>query len=149
MRSIESSNGVHRRIASKADDSDSIAKLMSIRDENNAFLSSTPSRLESTSNTTCGFHGEVRPMEARNEAESWKELLSHECLVTGVAFYPRKKLVESLARAKFIRHPSNPYDKNAIAVFVNAEQLGYVERGVAKYLSPVMDCFLPHIKIIG
>ena len=88
-------------------------------------------------------------MEAQKNTESWKEILSIECFVTGIAFYSRTKKIESLARLEFVREPNNLYDNKAISVFVNGEQLGYVERDVAKYLGPVMDCFLPHIRIIG
>ena len=33
---------------------------------------------------------------------------------------------------------------NAIAVYLVDKQLGYIERSVARYLAPVMDCFQPH-----
>ena len=81
--------------------------------------------------------------------EDLKEIVSIECLVTGVAFYEGKNKLESLRRATFIREPANPHDEFAIAVMVGDEQLGYVEKNVARYLAPIMDCFQSHIKIIG
>jgi hypothetical protein len=42
------------------------------------------------------------------------------------------------APAALVREPDNPYDKNAIAVHVDGQLVGYVPRDVAAELAPVM-----------
>ena len=81
--------------------------------------------------------------------DDWKELLSVECLVTGIAFYSGSKQLQSLSRVSLVREETNKFDCNAIAVYLGDEQLGYIERNVAKFLAPVFDCFQPHIRMIG
>ena len=81
--------------------------------------------------------------------DDWKELLSVECLVTGIAFYSESKQLTSLSRVALVREDTNEFDCNAIAVYLVDKQLGYIERSVARYLAPVMDCFQPHIRVIG
>ena len=72
--------------------------------------------------------------------EDLKEIISIECLVTGVSFCEKKKL-ESLRRAMFIREPANPHNEFAIAVMVGDKQLGHIEKNFARYLAPIMVCF--------
>lgn len=81
--------------------------------------------------------------------EHWKELLSFECFVTGIAFYEARKKLYSLARVTFCRDPENANDPNAIAVFLDGEQLGFVERCVALHLAPVIDTYKTRLKIVG
>ena len=68
--------------------------------------------------------------------DSWKELLSLACNVTGIMFYEGRHSLKSL---QLVRERDNKYDKNAIIVMASGKQLGYVQRSTAYYLAPVMD----------
>lgn len=37
------------------------------------------------------------------------------------------------------REPTNKYDRNAIAVYCSAQQLGFVQAAAAKKMAPIMD----------
>ena len=76
------------------------------------------------------------------EIDTWKEILSFECRVSGIAFYHGREKMESLSRLKFRREADNAFDSNA---YVANEQLGYVERSVAAVLAQVVDCFEDNI----
>ena len=71
--------------------------------------------------------------------DSWKELLSLECNVTGIMFYEGRHSLKSLMKLQLVRERDNKYDKNAIIVMAAGKQLGYVQRSTAYYLAPVMD----------
>ena len=83
------------------------------------------------------------------ETDTWKEILSFECRVSGIAFYHGREKMESLSRLKFRREADNAFDSNAIAVYVANEQLGYVESSVAAVLAQVVDCFEDNILMMG
>lgn len=54
----------------------------------------------------------------------------------------RQKIIAGLKvgdRATLVREPNNPYDRNAIAVYVSAGQIGYVPREDAEVHAPDMD----------
>lgn len=55
----------------------------------------------------------------------------------------RRDLIENLELGdplEFIREPSNPYDRNAIAVHdPHRQQLGYLKREVAEWFAPMLD----------
>ncbi|MDR6808880.1 hypothetical protein J2Y45_006094 [Dyadobacter sp. BE34] len=40
---------------------------------------------------------------------------------------------------RLVREKFNPYDANAIVLYINQVKIGYVERGVAKLIAPQMD----------
>ena len=69
--------------------------------------------------------------------------------MSGIAFYSGKKELRSLNRVSLVREYENKFDNNATAVYLGEKQLGYIEKNVAKFLAPVMDCFQPHILILG
>ena len=52
--------------------------------------------------------------------DEWKELLSVECLVTGIAFYSGSKQLQSLSRVSLVREE---FDCNAIAVYLGMNSL--------------------------
>lgn len=55
-------------------------------------------------------------------------------------FIQRMKIGAGLALK---REPANQYDKNAIAVMWGSRPLGYLPRGVAAELAPLMDKGMP------
>lgn len=68
--------------------------------------------------------------------------------VVGVTFEGRQGTIaninEMMDRLVAIREPDNPYDKNAIGVFVKKmngtkKSVGYINRGLAAQLSPKID----------
>ena len=81
--------------------------------------------------------------------DHWKEILSFECNVTGIAFYCGKRKLESLSRVSLVRDSDNPHDHNAVMVLVGGEQLGFIDRVVSRHLAPVMDRFKDTAKFIG
>ena len=85
-------------------------------------------------------------MAGNSGRDSWKELLSFECNVTGINGYKR---LHSLMSVKLVREKYNAYDANAIMVIAGGRQLGYVERCVAAYLAPVMGRFDGALMFIG
>lgn len=52
------------------------------------------------------------------------------------SWLPRLKAGQQLRLA---REPTNKYDPNAISIHVFAQRLGYVPRGLAVELAPIMD----------
>ena len=88
-------------------------------------------------------------MAVNSGRDSWKELLSFECNVTGIKFYNGYKRLHSLMSVKLVRKKYNAYDANAIMVIAGGRQLGYVERCVAVYLAPVMDRYDGALMFIG
>ena len=46
------------------------------------------------------------------------------------------KQLQSLSRVSLVREETNKFDCNA---YLGDEQLGYIERNVAKFLAPVLD----------
>ena len=64
--------------------------------------------------------------------DEWKELLSVECLATGIAFYSGSKQLQSFSRVSLVR------EEQCNCSILGDEQLGYIERNVAKFLAPVL-----------
>lgn len=61
---------------------------------------------------------------------------------TGVTFDNRQFLIAQLQKGQSIqlqREPDNEHDANAIALLADGCQIGYLKRGIAKYLAPNMD----------
>ena len=48
------------------------------------------------------------------DKDSWKELLSFECNVTGIKFYKAYKRLHPVMSVKLVREKHNAYDDNAI-----------------------------------
>ena len=84
-----------------------------------------------------------------NCRDSWKELLSYECNITGIMFYGSYKSLHSLMRVQLVREKSNLYDRNAIMVVAAGQQLGYIQRSKACHLAPVMDKYDGALVFIG
>lgn len=62
--------------------------------------------------------------------------------VVGVTFENRQSLVEQLIAGQLVelrRERNNPHDENAISVFANDAQIGYLKRNIARHLAPNFD----------
>lgn len=62
--------------------------------------------------------------------------------LAGVSFEGRQDTIAGLRTGAALileREPDNPHDPNAIAVRYGSLQLGYVKRGIAKHLAPLID----------
>jgi hypothetical protein len=63
--------------------------------------------------------------------------------IVGSSFYPGAgNWIAKLAggqQLRVVREPENPYDPNAIAVFIFQQQLGHFPRGFAAEVAPLMD----------
>jgi len=62
--------------------------------------------------------------------------------LAGVSFEGRQDTIAGLSVGSELvleRQPENPYDANAIAVRFGALQLGFISRGIAKHLAPLID----------
>lgn len=62
----------------------------------------------------------------------------------GAAFRPQeaKDIVKALAIGEALearRDPENEFDPNAIALYSQDQHLGFIERGLAEELAPLMD----------
>lgn len=62
----------------------------------------------------------------------------------GANFRPEeaKNIVKALGVDEVVearRDPENPYDPNAIAIFSQEQHIGFIERGLAEELAPIMD----------
>ncbi|NLY16645.1 MAG: hypothetical protein GXZ05_09765 [Gammaproteobacteria bacterium] len=76
-----------------------------------------------------------------------KALDSFVCAVAGTSFDTGGKSRSSFIHARvrpgdtvdFVREPDNPYDRNAIAVYVHGFQIGYLRRSVAERHSELAD----------
>lgn len=67
--------------------------------------------------------------------------------VVGVTFEDRQQLVEQLAAGQGLelrREQENPYDENAVAVFADNGQVGYLKRSIARHLAPNFDKGVPY-----
>ena len=73
--------------------------------------------------------------------EHHKEILSFECNVTGIRFYSGRRKLHSLAKINLVRDKNNDKDTNAVSVFIGEEQLGFIERNVARHLAVLMDTY--------
>jgi len=75
---------------------------------------------------------------------------SIETRVVGVSFDNRQSVVALLSegeRVSLIREPDNPFDPNAIKVIRwDRQQIGYLDRELAKILAPRMDYYGRPIK---
>lgn len=64
-------------------------------------------------------------------------------MVAGVCYEGRARLVERHVQeglpAQFVREPGNPHDRNAVAVHVRGQMIGYVPRADAAILAPLLD----------
>ncbi len=72
------------------------------------------------------------------------------CKVAGVTFEGRQEIIDTMVGnevAMLIPEPTNPYDPNAIAVWVafppesmqDKAQIGYLPKEVAKQVAPMID----------
>lgn len=62
--------------------------------------------------------------------------------IAGVSFEGRQDVLAGLregAGLELRREPKNEYDPNAVAVFYGTLQLGYIKRGIAAHIAPVID----------
>ncbi len=62
--------------------------------------------------------------------------------LAGVSFEGRQDVIAGLrvgAAVQLQRQPENRFDENAIAVFFGALQLGFINKGIAKHLAPLID----------
>ena len=62
--------------------------------------------------------------------------------IAGVTFNGRQAVVQKLRtgeRLSLIRERANPHDRNAIAVYSRAQQVGYIKRELAAKLAPKID----------
>ncbi|MEO9170717.1 MAG: helicase-related protein [Candidatus Aquilonibacter sp.] len=62
--------------------------------------------------------------------------------LAGVSFEGRQDVIAGLRvglELQLVRQPENPYDPNAIAAMYGALQLGFLNKGVAKHLAPLID----------
>ncbi len=62
--------------------------------------------------------------------------------IAGVSFERRQSTIAGLAlgsELQLLREPENAHDPNAIAVAYGNLQLGYINRGIAKHLAPLID----------
>ncbi|MFW6026674.1 MAG: HIRAN domain-containing protein, partial [Candidatus Woesearchaeota archaeon] len=62
--------------------------------------------------------------------------------VVGVTYENRQEYINLLSKNQIlnlVRQPDNKYDKNAIAVFDNDTQIGFIKKELAKKLAPLID----------
>ncbi len=62
--------------------------------------------------------------------------------LAGVSFEKRQDVIAGLRvglELDLIRQPDNPVDQNAIAVNYGALQIGFINKGIAKHLAPLID----------
>ena len=68
--------------------------------------------------------------------------------VAGVMFEGRQRLIERLywreqdghkLPVDLLREPTNPYDENAVRVFVDSMMVGYIPAAFAKEMAPMID----------
>ncbi|MDE2481676.1 MAG: DEAD/DEAH box helicase [bacterium] len=62
--------------------------------------------------------------------------------IAGVSFERRQSTIEALqlgTELGLVREPENPHDPNAIAVRYGDLPLGYLNRGIAKHIAPLVD----------
>ncbi|GEM_PF-3235426 len=67
----------------------------------------------------------------------------------------RQEIISHLTKASkitLVREPKNPYDKNAIAVYANGKQIGYLSSAYAEGFAPMIDTgrrFETYVDTIG
>ncbi len=62
--------------------------------------------------------------------------------LAGVSFEGRQDVIAGLrvgVDVQLQRQPENEFDPNAVAVFFGALQLGFINKGIAKHIAPVID----------
>lgn len=68
--------------------------------------------------------------------------------VAGVTYDGRQRILVNLLKrqeeygplpVELVREPSNPYDPNAVMVFLDSVQVGYIPAGIASDMAPLMD----------
>lgn len=62
--------------------------------------------------------------------------------LAGVSFEGRQDVIAGLrdgAELRMVRQADNPYDRNAIAVHYGQLQLGFINKGIASHIAPLMD----------
>lgn len=62
--------------------------------------------------------------------------------LAGVSFEGRQDVIAGLrdgAELRVTRQPDNPYDANAVAVHYGQLQLGFINKGIAAHIAPLMD----------
>lgn len=62
--------------------------------------------------------------------------------VVGVTFDGRQEIIKQLTQKDIVtlrREPTNKYDTNAIAVFTEKGQVGYLAKDYSSILAPMMD----------
>ncbi|MBV8723676.1 MAG: DEAD/DEAH box helicase [Candidatus Eremiobacteraeota bacterium] len=62
--------------------------------------------------------------------------------LAGVSFEGRQDVIAGLpggAPLELRRQPENEYDANAIAVYYGALQLGFIKKGIARHIAPLID----------
>lgn len=62
--------------------------------------------------------------------------------LVGVSYDGRQGIIANLnqrASVELEREPGNPYDANAVAVYADGQQIGYIGRGLAEKIAPEID----------
>lgn len=75
-------------------------------------------------------------------AGAGRYVLIQESPIAGFQFHRGEALWSSLSvgqTVELVREPSNPHDANAVAVYVEKEQLGYVPRGENQVVAQMLD----------
>lgn len=78
-------------------------------------------------------------------------IVSQEFRLAGIQFHHGLRLYQSMRVGDTLtmRHePENPYDKNAIAVYLGEDQIGYVEKGVNEDLLRVLRNYGPSSTVL-
>ena len=79
------------------------------------------------------------------EYSSEQKILPYETHIRGINYENRKQAALKARvnqRVKLIRDCQNRFDRNAIKVFLQDQELGFIPRELAQLLAPDMDCGL-------
>lgn len=90
------------------------------------------------------FRASVNPL--LEERKELNDILSKPTWIRGIAYENNRKITANLVKENdqvdLIRDYDNITDRNAIKIFYNGGELGYVERNLAQFLAPNIDCGL-------